>query len=208
MMDWSDCFNRLDLKNKFVLYEKIHAIPNLCDFLLSIDDRNCHLCLDAQSTCLQFTEEACFIRGFEKPRPKLSMNGVCGIHNDVRELIEPGFIQSCLPFFCCGVGCEWRGGHRSLPAQHRLTRSSGLIQSADTCRVRSSLDQLRVLRCFACNLLQGVYEEIKFFAGFALSWFDHHGTRDDEREAYRVGVEAVVDEAFAHVSGLDAVLCL
>ena len=68
-------------------------------------------------------------------------------------------------------------------------------------------DLRRLFRLFR-NCLHGVDEQIELFLRFALRGLDHQRAGHDQREADRVGMEAVVDEALGDVAGLDALACL
>jgi hypothetical protein len=76
------------------------------------------------------------------------------------------------------VAKRWSGG-RSLPAPEFLPLPLAMARMASMKRSSSS-------------------------KRLALGGLDHQRAVDDEREADRVGVEAVVDEALGDVAGLDA----
>ena len=91
-----------------------------------------------------------------------------------------------------------------FPAQNRLARRLHFVEPRDARRVRRGLHQLRILLDFARDRAHGGDEQIQFFARLALRGLDHQRAVHDEREADRVGMEAVIDEPLGDVAGLHA----
>src|SRR5215472_9415818 len=91
-----------------------------------------------------------------------------------------------------------------LPTKDWFSGGLCLVQAADSGRVRSIEDRLRVFLYFGSDRLHGFHKLIHFLLGFALSRLDHQGTGHDERKSGGVWVKAVVDEALGDVHGTDA----
>src|SRR5215213_1891416 len=97
-----------------------------------------------------------------------------------------------------------RGLLGGTPAQHRLARGGGLVESADARGVRRVQDRVRVFRGLARYLLHGVDELLKLCAADGLRGLDEHRALNDEGEVDGHRVEAVVYESLRDVERVDA----
>src|ERR1700722_6884019 len=93
---------------------------------------------------------------------------------------------------------------RGPPAQDRPACSCDFIEPRNARRMRSGFDDFRILLHFLRDRAHRIDKQIEFFERFTLRRLDHQRPMDDKREAYRVGMEAVIDEALSDVAGLHA----
>src|SRR6476661_248734 len=99
-------------------------------------------------------------------------------------------------------------GSLRLPTQDWFAGGADFIEATDSRGVRSGLDKLGSRSGLVGDRTHGIDEEVALFAGFRLRWLDHERSGNDERKRSGVRVEAVVDEAFGDVHGIDAIFLL
>lgn len=103
---------------------------------------------------------------------------------------------------------ESRSLHPGPPAQDWLARRLHLVEPGDTGRVGRGLHDRRGLLDLLCNGAHCLNEKIQFLERLAFRRLDHQRAMHDEREADRVGMKAVIDQALGNVAGLHAFRCL
>src|SRR5579862_5561014 len=95
-----------------------------------------------------------------------------------------------------------------FPSEYGPAGRGHLIHTAGAGAVRRRAYPFGVRLGFAGNRDHGVGEEVQFAFALGFGRLDHQGTMNDEREAYGVGMEAVIDEALRDITGSDTELRL
>src|SRR5690606_25357776 len=100
------------------------------------------------------------------------------------------------------------GLHIRSPSEDRLASGRCLIKTADACRMRGVLYEIRIFFCLAVDIDHRFDEGVEIRTAYRFRRLDQHRALDNEREVDRHRVKSVIDQALCDIKRYDTILRL